>query len=148
MKRLGLPLQLGRKLTFRYYDGTTETFRISGFTDTGIKGKHFAVMVSRAYAEKGSQLAEMPYMLPVKITGAEAMSKEAFLSEMISLGEDYGVKRNDMNENNRFALSLGVDVNMVLTIAVIAVFVLSQVLWWFTVSFIFRLSAESVSSVS
>ena len=66
----------------------------------------------------------MPYMLPVKITGAEAMSKEAFLSEMISLGEDYGVKRNDMNENNRFALSLGVDVNMVLTIAVIAVFVL------------------------
>ncbi|MEE0514217.1 MAG: ABC transporter permease, partial [Emergencia sp.] len=38
MKRLGLPLQLGRKLTFRYYDGTTETFRISGFTDTGIKG--------------------------------------------------------------------------------------------------------------
>ncbi len=124
MKRLGLPLQLGRKLTFRYYDGTTETFRISGFTDTGIKGKYFAVMVSRAYAEKGSQLAEMPYMLPVKITGAEAMSKEAFLSEMISLGEDYGVKRNDMNENNRFALSLGVDVNMVLTIAVIAVFVL------------------------
>ena len=124
MKRLGLPLQLGRKLTFRYYDGTTETFRISGFTDTGIKGKHFAVMVSRAYAEKGRQLAEMPYMLPVKITGAEAMSKEAFLSEMISLGEDYGVKRSDMNENNRFALSLGVDVNMVLTIAVIAVFVL------------------------
>ena len=124
MKRLGLPLQLGRKLTFRYYDGTTETFRISGFTDTGIKGKYFAVMVSRAYAEKGSQLAEMPYMLPVKITGAEAMSKEAFLSEMISLGEDYGVKRSDMNENNRFALSLGVDVNMVLTIAVIAVFVL------------------------
>lgn len=52
------------------------------------------------------------------------MSKEAFLSEMISLGEDYGVKRNDMNENNRFALSLEVDVNMVLTIAVIAVFVL------------------------
>lgn len=124
MKRLGLPLQLGRKLTFRYYDGTTETFRISGFTDTGIKGKHFTVMVSRAYAEKGRQLAEMPYMLPVKITGAEAMSKEAFLSEMISLGEDYGVKRSDMNENNRFALSLGVDVNMVLTIAVIAVFVL------------------------
>ena len=58
----------------------------AGFTDTGIKGKHFAVMVSRAYAEKGRQLAEMPYMLPVKITGAEAMSKEAFLSEMISPG--------------------------------------------------------------
>lgn len=124
MKRLGLPLQLGEKLTFRYYDGTTETFRISGFTDTGIKGKHFAVMVSRAYAEEGGQLAEMPYMLPVKITGAESMSKEAFLSEMISLGEDYGVKRNDMNENNRFVLKLGVDVNLVLTIAVIAIFVL------------------------
>ena len=60
-----------------------------------------------------------------------------------------GVKRSDMNENNRFALSLGVDVNMVLTIAVIAVSCFSQsFVVVYSIFLYFGLSAESVSSVS
>lgn len=123
LAKIGKTPQLGMELTFRYYNGEEETFRVSGFTDTGTTGRRFPLYLSEAYAVSGSQLAEIPYFLGVKLEGARDMSESAFLSAMTELGADYGVDRADINENNKFVTSLVTRLQDVLAIAAVGAFI-------------------------
>lgn len=122
--RIGKEAGVGTKVTFRYYNGEEESFRVSGFTDTGTTGRRFPVYFSKTYAEKGSQLKDSSYTLAVKLDGAESMSETEFLENITELGADYGIKRGDINENNKFVTSLVMNMTELLLVAAAAVFIL------------------------
>ena len=89
MKHLGKAAQIGTSLELRNFDGTTETFRISGFSDNGSSSTMYPVMFSKAYAEKGPWLKNQPYTLAAKIDGATRMSEDDFLQTITAIGADY-----------------------------------------------------------
>lgn len=124
MKHLGKAAQIGTSLELRNFDGTTETFRISGFSDNGSSSTMYPVMFSKAYAEKGPWLKNQPYTLAAKIDGATRMSEDDFLQTITAIGADYGVERPDINENDKFTTSLVKNIQEILTVVLIALFIL------------------------
>ena len=101
MKRIGKEAKIGASLELRNFDGTTETFRVSGFTDNGSSSSMYAILFSKAYAEKGQWLQDIPYSLAAKIDGAKMMGEEEFLQTITDIGADYGVDRADVNQHPR-----------------------------------------------
>lgn len=85
-------------------DGTTEKFIVSGYTDSGINSEVYAVLFSKEYAEKGAQFKNIPYGALVRINGADKMSKDEFIEVIHSIGQDYGIQRKYINENNFFPI--------------------------------------------
>lgn len=100
LKRLGLPVELGQQVSVTWLDGTQETFTVTGLTDnsnTEINGL-YPLYVSRTYAQEGSQLAQQPWNLAVRIYGADDMDAETFRDAIHTLGADYGLLRQQCNE--------------------------------------------------
>ncbi len=107
MSRIGKPAVIGEKLPFTFLDGTTEEFTITGFTDTGDNSNTFLLILSELYAESGSQLKEHSYHAPTRIVDAEYMSESEFLETIRTIGTEYGIERQNVNENNAFVVSIG-----------------------------------------
>lgn len=124
MKRIGKEAKIGASLELRNFDGTTETFRVSGFTDNGSSSSMYAILFSKAYAEKGQWLQDIPYSLAAKIDGAKMMGEEEFLQTITDIGADYGVDRADVNENNAFTTSLVMNVQEMISVIIGALFIL------------------------
>lgn len=118
MKQIGREAVLGEKLSFTFLDGVTEEFVISGFTDTKMVSTVYTLMLSKEYAEKGSQLKDELYSAPVQIKDAKAMSEETFFSTIREMGSENNIPRSNINENNAFVLTLSVSGEMTLTIVV------------------------------
>ncbi len=121
---IGRDLHIGSSIELKYYDGTSQTFTITGFTDEKSSSDHFAVYVSLNYARNGLHLKDLPFSCAVKVAGAEEMSEEEFLTAITEIGRDHRVKRTDINENNRFVNSLTVNVQEIAAIVLIGIFVL------------------------
>lgn len=124
MKQIGKKAVLGETLTFSFLDGKEETFIISGFTDIKSEGKVYTLIVSKEYAEKGSQLASVPYTAAVRIQEADKMSKDEFLNCIRDIGSQCGIERTNINENNAFVLDLGVSGMEIATIIGIGIGIL------------------------
>ena len=110
MAYLGLEEKLGEIISVTFLDGTREKFEVTGFLDSGIKTDVFNLYMSKEYAIKGSQLSSLPMDLAVQIVDAEKMSSDEFLQVIRQLGEEYGVERKHVNENNAFVDSLSYDI--------------------------------------
>lgn len=123
MKRIGKTAQIGASLELRNFDGTTETFRVSGFSDNQSSSSIYPVLFSKAYAEKGQWLKERPYTLAAKIDGAKQMSEEEFLDTITEIGAAYNVKRADINENDKFTTSLVMNMQEIVTVILIGLFI-------------------------
>ncbi len=53
MKQIGKAAKLGTVLELQNFDGDTETFRVSGFCDSGSSSRIYPILFSKAYAAKG-----------------------------------------------------------------------------------------------
>jgi len=58
----------------------------------------YPLYFSQEYAESGSQLKEYNYRAAAKIVDARYMGQEAFLEVIRTIGADYGIMRQYVNE--------------------------------------------------
>ncbi|MGL6199770.1 MAG: ABC transporter permease [Lachnospiraceae bacterium] len=124
LKQIKSDAVLGDALTFTFVDGTTESFVISGLTDTGSTGKVYGLYFSGEYAKNGSQMKDVRYRSAAKIVDADSMNQEDFLTEIRDIGADYGIERKDVNENGNYVTSKTPDMNDALAIVILAAFIL------------------------
>lgn len=124
LKQIKSDAVLGDALTFTFVDGTTESFVISGLTDTGSTGKVYVLYFSGEYAKNGSQMKDIRYRSAAKIVGADSMNQEEFLTEIRAIGADYGIERKDVNENGNYVTSKTPDMNDVFAVVILAAFIL------------------------
>lgn len=124
MEWIGKEAETGADITVTWLDGTTETYIVSGYTDYKTTAKNFTVLFSEEYARNGSQLKNIPCSAAVRICNAEAMGREEFLSEIRSIGEQYGIERYNINENNQFVNSKSHTPAEMLTVAGISAAIL------------------------
>lgn len=105
MECIGKEAETGADIAVTWLDGTTENYIVSGYTDYKTTTKNFIVLFSEEYAQNGSQLKNIPCSAAVRICNAENMGREEFLSEIRNIGEQYGIERYNIKENNRFVNS-------------------------------------------
>lgn len=116
---------IGSDITLRFYDGSTETFTISGILKGGSAAKQFSVFFSREYAKTGSQLKKEPYAVYAKISGAEQMDAQQCKEVMYQIGRDAGVEREYVNPSQTFIDSLSVDMQSVMLYGLIGIVILT-----------------------
>ncbi|MCM1037940.1 MAG: FtsX-like permease family protein [Ruminococcus sp.] len=102
MEYIGKEAEIGEEITITWLDGTAEDYVVSGYTDYQTSSKSFTLLFSEEYARNGSQLKNIPCSVAARIYEAEDMSRDEFLSEIRSIGEQYGIERYDVKENARF----------------------------------------------
>ena len=124
MAYMGLEEKLGEIISITFLNGTTEEFEVTGFLDSGLKTDVFNLYMSKEYALKGSQLSSLPFDLAVQIVDAEKMGSDEFLQVIRQLGEEYGVERKQVNENNAFVDSLSYDTRELSMIILIGIAIL------------------------
>lgn len=124
MAYMGLEEKLGEIISVTFLDGTTEEFEVTGFLDSVVKTDVFNLYMSKEYALKGSQLSSLPFDLAVQIVDAEKMGSDEFLQVIRQLGEEYGVERKQVNENNAFVDSLSYDTRELSMIILIGIAIL------------------------
>ncbi len=124
MAYMGLEEKLGEIISVTFLNGTTEEFEVTGFLDSGLKTDVFNLYMSKEYALKGSQLSLIPFDLAVQIVDAEKMGSDEFLQVIRQLGEEYGVERKQVNENNAFVDSLSYDTRELSMIILIGIAIL------------------------
>ncbi len=105
MRCIGKEPVVGAEAEIAWLDGNTEKYIISGYTDYKATAKNFTVMFSKKYAENGSQLKNIPYYAAVRIYNAKNMGRDEFLNEIREMGEQYGIERHNINENNMFVVN-------------------------------------------
>lgn len=124
MAYMGLEEKLGEVISITFLDGTTEEFEVTGFLDSGVKTDVFNLYMSKEYALKGSQLSSVPFDLAVQIVDAEKMGSDEFLQAIRQLGEEYGIERKHVNENNAFVDSLSYDTRELSTTILVGIAIL------------------------
>ncbi len=124
MACIGKEPVIGAEVAVTWFDGNTEKYIVSGYTDYKDSGKNFTIMFSEEYAKNGSLLKEIPWSAAVRIYNADNMGGDEFLNEIRSIGEQYGIKRHDINENNMFVNNKSRTSAETITIVVVSVLIL------------------------
>lgn len=119
LKQLGLPEELGAKITIPFYDGNTETFTVVGLTDSGLYEHSYSLYCSKIYAESGSQLKNASAALAVQLTHTDEMSEAVFKKISWQIGEDYGISHRNSDINDTFAASLSFHTEDVFIITIV-----------------------------
>lgn len=102
MECIGKKPVVGAELAVTWLDGNTENYIVSGYTELKRKDNIFMFLFSEEYAKQGPQLKNIPYFAAVRIKNAENMDEDSFLDEIRGMGEQYGIERHNINENNIF----------------------------------------------
>lgn len=105
MAQIGKEAETGAGITVTWLDGTAETYIIVGYTEDKTASKNFTVLFSEEYAKNGSQLKNIPFSAAVRIRNAEDMGCDEFLTQIRNIGEQTGIARYNINENNLFVNS-------------------------------------------
>lgn len=124
LEKMGASPKLGGSVSFTFYDGSAETFTVSGILKGGESEKQFSLFFSKSYAEEGSQLKDMPYEVYAQLCGATEMSAEACKETMYLIGSDAGVERKNIYPSKSFLDSLSVDMQSALAYGMVGVVVL------------------------
>ena len=106
LERIGENLSIGDTISFSFYDGTQETFVLSGLTNTGSTSDVYPIYFSEQYAETGNQLKDTLFVAAAQIQGAKAMTADEFLDTIHAIGSDCGIDRPSIGENSGFVQSL------------------------------------------
>lgn len=123
LEKLNVSPEIGSEVTLEFYDGSTETFVVSGI----IKGEatnQFAVFFSRDYAVNGSGLKDSPFEVYAKIYGATEMNEEDCKECMYLIGSDAGVERKFVSPSKAFLDTLSINSQQVLTYGVVGAVIL------------------------
>lgn len=122
--RLGLPAELGTKITIPFYDGSSETFTVVGLTDNGSTERTYSLYCSEEYAHTGSQFETSVTALTVQLTNAAQMSSENFKETVQKIGTDYGIAAQYSDYNDGFAASLDSNQEDIMIISIFSIAVL------------------------
>ena len=114
LERMGIEPKVGSSVTLDFYDGTEETFTVSGILAGGDGAKQFSVFFSEEYAENGSQLKDMPYEVYAKIYGAADMYPDELREVMYLIASDAGIEREYVNPSKAYLDSLTIDSQQIL----------------------------------
>ncbi|MDE7224918.1 MAG: ABC transporter permease, partial [Acetatifactor sp.] len=129
LRKMGLEPEVGCSVTFPFYNGSTETFTVSGILAGSDEGKQFSVFFSQGYAERGSQLAEQPYEVYAKLRDVTYMSARDCKELMYRIGREQGIERKYVNPSKAFLDSLSPNTQTVaLCVLVGAVILLACIL--------------------
>ncbi len=109
LRNMGVSPTPGSTVTFSFYDGTTETFTLSGILKGGETAKQFSVLLSKDYAEKGSQLKDIPYEVYAKLYNATHLLAEECREAMYLIGSDAGIERKYVAPSKAFLDTLSPD---------------------------------------
>lgn len=121
---LGKEVNIGDTFEVIFYDGTKETFKISGLSDSKQNTNKQFIHLSKEYAEKGKQLQDIPYSIFARLHNAHSMSPHQFMDTIDSIGENIGIPKHTINPNNNFVKSLSIDINKFMMYAGISTFIL------------------------
>ena len=124
LSRLGLPAELGTKITIPFYDGSSETFTVVGLTDNGSTERAYSLYCSEKYAHTGSQFETSVTALTVQLADATQMSSENFKETVQKIGTDYGITAQYSDYNDGFAASLEPNQEDIMIISIFAIAVL------------------------
>lgn len=124
LEKMGIEPEPGSEVSFEFYDGNKETFKVTGVLKGGEDAKQFSLFFSKAYAEKGSQLKDYPYDVYAKLYGASQMHPEDCKEAMYIVGNDAGIERKNINPSKAFIDSLTMDFQHILIFAVIGAVIL------------------------
>ncbi len=124
LEKMGAEPALGSSITLSFYDGSTETFTISGLLKGNDSAKQFPVFFSEAYAEHGSQLKGQPYEVYAKLYGGTEMYLEDCKEAMYLIGSDAGVARENVYPSQAFLDSLSVDMQSVMLYGLVGIVIL------------------------
>ncbi len=114
LEKMGTKPQTGSSVCFTFYDGSTETFTVSGILKGSSMSKQFPVFLSHAYAENGRQLKNIPYEVYAKLHNADQLSAEACREQMLAIGRDAEIERKYIIPSKAFLESLSVDTQSVI----------------------------------
>ena len=109
LNRMGIEPAVGSRVTFPFYDGSTETFTVSGILKDGNNSKQFSVFLSESYARNGSQLKNEPYEVYARLYGASEMGPEECRELMYLIGSDAGIEREYVSPSRSFLDSISFD---------------------------------------
>ena len=124
LKKMGIAPRIGSKLKLDFYDGSIETFTISGILNGSEKVKQFSILLSESYAENGSQLKDVPSEVYAKINGADDMGALECKETMFQIGKDAGIDRKNINPSKAFLDSLSVNMQFVMLYSVVGAVIL------------------------
>ncbi len=129
LEKMGIEPAKGSKVTFSFYDGSRESFTVSGIIKGGRKAEQFPVFFSEGYAEHGSQLKDIPYEVYVKLCNAENLSAGSCKEAVYQIGSDAGIERKYISPSKAFLDSLSMDAQTVMLYSLVgAVILLAGVL--------------------
>lgn len=112
LRKMGVEPKVGSSVTLCFYDGSTETFTVSGLLAGSDEAKQFSVFFSQDYAEHGSQLADQPIEVYAKLRDAAYMSARECRELMYQIGQEQGIEREYVNPSRMFLDSLSPDAQM------------------------------------
>lgn len=124
LKKMGKEPVLGSKVTFTFYDGSTQDFTVTGILIGNPAAKQFSVFFSERYALHGSQLKDRPYEVYAKLRDAADLSAEACKEAMYQIGFDAGMDRKDVIPSKAFLDSLTVDMQLVMVYGLVGAVIL------------------------
>lgn len=124
LSRLGLPAELGTKITISFYDGSSETFTVVGLTDNGSTERAYSLYCSEKYAHTGSQFETSVTALTVQLADAAQMSSENFKETVQKIGTDYGITAQYSDYNDGFVASLEPNQEDIMIISIFSIAVL------------------------
>lgn len=124
LRKMGIEPQVGSSVTFSFYDGSTETFIVSGILAGEDEAKQFSVFFSQGYAEHGSQLAGQPYEVYAKLYDAAYMSAQECKELMYQIGQEQGIARKYVNPSKSFLDALSPDSQIVMLCGLVGAVIL------------------------
>lgn len=115
---------VGSSVAFHFYDGSAETFTVSGILKGSNTQKQFPVFFSRTYADNGSQLKEEPYAVYAKLYGAQDMNPQECKEAMYQIGSDAGIEREYVDPSRAFLDSLSWNMQSVMLYGLVGTVIL------------------------
>ncbi len=124
LKKLNISPAAGSSVTLTFYDGSTETFTVSGILKGSDTAKQFSVLFSKSYAEKGSQLKSMPWEVYTKLYNATNMRADEFTDAVYLIAKDTGIERKYAVPSKAFTDSLSIDTQFVMLYSLVGAVIL------------------------
>lgn len=114
LEKMDVEPVVGSCVTLSFYDGSTETFTVSGILKGGVSAKQFSIFLSEGYARNGSQLKDRPYEVYAKLEGASDMGGEECREMMYQIGSGAGIAREYVAPSKAFLDTLSVNMQFVM----------------------------------
>lgn len=120
LKKIHKLPKVGETFEITFYDGTTESFIVSGLVSGAKENKNYTLLVSKDYALNSAQMKDIPFEMYAKITEGTSMTKAECKDIVYQVGAEAGLEYKDCMPNNSFLDTLSVDWQQIQIAALVA----------------------------